>query len=118
MSEPQLALYRAHPDAHCQRGLHIVYELLAPLDAEEAIARLQRVYTEKLVVGAHQLGARRVRVALYQFRFEVRFGQRNGEVSYLHRMLASPEQRSSDRCAFESVIAELLGKHQGINAAE
>lgn len=98
----------ARPDERCQRGLLVRYFVTGAFDEERLACALQRAWSEALVEGSERWGARTVRRLVRQFRFEVRLGERDGEISLLHRTMASPAQRADHTLVFETCLrAEL-----------
>lgn len=92
----------------CLRGLHYVYT--APVAADRLIAQLRAAFPHHLVEGEERWGDRVVRRLIVQFRFEVQIGARAEEISFIHRVIASPEQRACDRARFESSLRAALAE--------
>ena len=102
--------FDVHPDPCCLRGLHFVY--VAPALAEPArlVARIREAYPRQLVEGCERWGDVVVQRLIVQFRFELRLGARPGEISFLHRVVASAEQRAHDRDQFEASLLAALAE--------
>lgn len=94
--------------ASCLRGLHYVYT--ARVAPDRLIAALRAAFPHHLVEGEERWGERVVRRLIVQFRFEVQIGARAGEVSFVHRVIATPEQRASDRARFESSLRAAMAE--------
>lgn len=100
--------FDARPDARCQRGLLVRYSVGGAFDEERLARALQSAWGESLIEGSERWGARSVHRLVRQFCFEVRIGEREGEISFLHRTLASAEQRADHTRVFEECLrAEL-----------
>lgn len=102
---PPIAVRRA---TTCLRGLHYVYT--APVAPERLIGALRAAFPHHLVEGEERWGDRVVRRLIIQFRFEVQIGGRAEEISFIHRVTASPEQRADDRARFESCLRAALAE--------
>jgi len=96
--------FEARPDERCQRGLAVSYFVARGYDEERLRAALQAAWNHSLIEASETWGKRTVRRLVRQFRFEVRLGVRDGEISFLHRALASPEQRAAQSGVFESCL--------------
>lgn len=107
---PDDAAFTVRTDARCLRGLHYVYT--APVAAAPLIAELRAAFPRQLVEDTETWGARVVHRLIVQFRFEVQIGTRAGEISFIHRVIASPEQRASDRACFESTLRAALARSE------
>lgn len=99
--------FTVRPDERCQRGLHLVYRVLDGMELEPAAfeSALARAYDDCLVTRSEVWGARTVRRLVLQFRFEVRLGARDGEVSFMFRATSPEESRRHDRAALEQALA-------------
>lgn len=102
--------FTVRPDERCQRGLHLLYRVRDGMAVEaDALEReLLRAYGGRLVTGSEAWGARTVRRLVLQFRFEVRLGTRDGEVSFLFRATSPEESRRDDRAALERALAACI----------
>jgi hypothetical protein len=109
-----VAAVDAHPTftvrraATCLRGLHYVYA--APVAPDRLVAQLRAAFPHHLVEGEERWGDRIVRRLIVQFRFEVQIGTRAEEISFIHRVIANPEQRACDRARFESSLRAALAE--------
>jgi len=101
------AAFAVHADPRCLRGLLWVYAVPG-LDAGRLIAATRDAYPDRLVEGCERWGEVTVQRLIVQFRFELQLGARPGEVSFVHRVLASAEQRAADRAWFEAVLTATL----------
>ena len=100
--------FEARPDRRCQRGLAVTYSVDRAFDEARLARALQEAWDHSLVEGCERFGPRVVRRLVRQFCFEVRIGDRDREISFLHRALASAEQRADQTVIFESCLrAEL-----------
>lgn len=90
------------------------YSVEQAFDEERLAQSLQAAWDHALVQGCERWGARVVRRLVRQFCFEVRLGERDGEISFLHRALASAEQRAEQTRVFEGCLrAELALARSG-----
>jgi hypothetical protein len=87
------------------RGLHWVYETDPPLEAEAVAAALESAFEGKLVRGEERWGERVVIRLILQFVVEFRVGEREGQVSLIHRVTSSP----ADRVRSEATLGRVLG---------
>ena len=97
-------LFVARPDQRCQRGLHVLYQLARPVDERALAQALQSEHAGKLVESEERWGHRIVRRLVLQFRFEVRLGARDSELSFFHRAAASPDARAIHVATFERIL--------------
>ena len=102
--------FEVHPDARCLRGLHFVYVAPGLVDHDRLVERIRAAYPRQLVEGTERWGAVTVQRLIVQFRFELRLGIRPGEISFIHRVLATPEQRATDRDRFEASLLATLAE--------
>lgn len=102
--------FEVRPDARCLRGLHFVYVAPTLISPARLIERVRQRYPHQLVEGYERWADVVVQRLIVQFRFELRLGQRPGEISFLHRALASPEQRAHDRAAFEASLLAAIAE--------
>jgi hypothetical protein len=100
--------FTMRPDDRCQRGLHLVYEVPAPLDLRRLEDALVRAFDDRLVRSEEAWGQRRVSRLVLQFRFEVRLGVRSHQISLLFRDVAPARERAADQARFEAVLAASL----------
>lgn len=104
-------MFQAELDHRCQRGLHwryVVDEAWRP--RADAFRDLRaRLLTDSTVVHLEQAwGDQPVHCFVKPFRYELRMWTRPGELSFLHRASASPEERTDDRARFEAILAQWL----------
>ena len=97
--------FSVRANERCQRGLHFVYELEGTPDLAQLEVDLCRAFGDRLVRSCESWGARSVLRLVLQFRFEVRMGDSDREVSFMHRSTANEEARAADRTRFEAVLA-------------
>ncbi|MCC6876449.1 MAG: hypothetical protein IT378_19250 [Sandaracinaceae bacterium] len=71
-------------------------------------AALETALGPGLVVAEEPWPGRTVTRLVLQFRFEVRIGERDGEIALMHRACASPAQRRDDRRRFEQALCSVL----------
>jgi hypothetical protein len=131
-SAPAASAFAVRPDGHCLRGLHFVYSVPAldgrdaadPPDSPDAVAargaaervtaglvdRLRHAHPHHLVEDVEHWAERLVRRLIVQFRFEIQLGVRPGEISFIHRVLATPAQRAHDRAEFEAALAAAIAE--------
>jgi len=102
--------FDVHPDPCCLRGLHFVYVAPALTELARLIDRIRDAYPHQLVEGCERWGDVVVQRLIVQFRFELRLGVRPGEISFLHRVVASPAQRALDREQFEASLLATLAE--------
>lgn len=105
--------FEARPDTRCQRGLLVRYSIAEAFDHERLAGALQSAWGGTLVEGCERWGARVVRRLVRQFCFEVRIGERDGEISLLHRALASSERRADQTGIFEACLRAELAAGRG-----
>lgn len=108
---PQLATpphFTVRADPRCLRGLHFLYRGEPSIHRESLAASLRGVFPGQLVEAEESWGERVVTRLVLQFRFEIRIGDRDQEVSFIHRATASPEQRTGDRARFEALLLGVL----------
>lgn len=101
-----MAVFSVRADRRCQRGLHFVYALEAPPDLARLEGALRAAFDDRLVGSVERWGARSISRLVLQFRFEVRLGTGDLELSFLHRATADAIARAADRKRFESVLTE------------
>lgn len=102
--------FTVRPDAGCQRGLHLVYEIPSATDTARLERELHATFGDRLVVAEERWGARVVRRIVLQFRFEVRLGTRDDRISFLFRSVSGPETRATDRAAFEAALRSAIAR--------
>lgn len=101
--------FKVWPDKRCLRGLHWVYALDRCIDFAELERALLDAFDQKLVCSEENWGSRKVLRVVLQFRFEVRLGTRDREISLLFRETAPPHARMADRRHFEEVLSAAAG---------
>lgn len=101
-----MPVFSVRADRRCQRGLHLVYALEEPPDLPRLEAALRTAFEGRLVGSVERWGHRSVSRLVLQFRFEVRLGTADLELSFLHRATADAAARASDRRRFEDVLTE------------
>jgi len=100
-----MAAFAVQVDKGCQRGLHLRYRLQEP-SPSDALAAAGQAFPE--AVGAVEaFGPRELRRLVVPFRFELRIGHAEGELSLLLRHSASPHQRHEDRQTIEALLSAL-----------
>lgn len=100
--------FTMRPDDRCQRGLHLIYEVTAPPDLRRLEDALVREFEDRLVRTEEAWGSRLVSRLVLQFRFEVRLGVRDHQISFLFRDVAPALSRAADQARFEAVLAASL----------
>lgn len=100
------AAFRAEIDRSCQRGMHVRYWLHHD-PPPQLIDAIQQRWSDA-VVARERLGARTITRVAVPFRFEIRVGHRDAEISLLLRFSSTEAQRAADRAAFEVLLAQLL----------
>jgi len=109
--------FQAELDQRCQRGLHWRYAFADPLFGQErgdgdaealaaaSAALHERIVQDPRIVHCHESwGTHRLHRFVLPFRFELRVWTRPGELSFIHRATAHPDQRAQDRAAFEGLL--------------
>jgi len=102
--------FEVRPDPRCLRGLHFVYVAPALTSPAHLIERVRQRYPDQLVEGVERWADTVIQRVIVQFRFELRLGTRPGEISFLHRAIASPAQRTHDRAAFEASLLAAIAE--------
>ncbi len=102
--------FSSRQHSRCQRGLHWVYTLPGGSDLEGLGALLQSRWP--LVASEERWGSRRVWRLVYQFRFEIRLGTRDDELSFIHRACTPEELRRTQRAQFEALLHDWI-THRG-----
>jgi hypothetical protein len=98
-----IAAFDVRPDPHCLRGLHLLYSV-PRLAAERLVHDIRTAFPHHLFETSERWGPVTVHRLVFQFRFEIQLGARRDEISFLHRVLASPGQRARDRAWFEATL--------------
>ena len=98
--------FSVRANRRCQRGLAFVYELTEAPDLARLEADLCRAFEDRLVRSEESWGTRSVRRLVLQFRFEIRLGESEREISLLYRSTANEAARTADRSRFEAVLTE------------
>ncbi|MBC7978452.1 MAG: hypothetical protein H7138_25995 [Myxococcales bacterium] len=98
-----IAGFEVWPDAHCLCGLRFLYTVSA-LATERLLAGVRAAFPHDLVESTEPWGPVHVHHLVVQFRFELQLGPRPDEISFTHRVLASPAQRARDRAWFEITL--------------
>jgi hypothetical protein len=99
-----LGAFTVRADPGCQRGLHLLYRVPSHTDLEQLQALLEQAHPGRLLVVDEPWGRRRVRRVVLQFRFEVRLGVRDDQISFFFRATSPAPARASDRTAFEAAL--------------
>jgi hypothetical protein len=97
------ATFHVRPDPRCLRGLHFVYDVPG-LAAARLVRGIRAAFPVDLLETTEPWGPVTVHRLVVQFRFEIQLGARRDEISFLHRVLASPAQRARDRAWFEATL--------------
>ncbi len=103
-----MELFEVAPDKRCQRGLTFRYYLKEPPDDEAMLEAFDERSSLPMITGQENWAGQMIHRRILQFRFEVRFGERAGEITFRHRATAQQEQRTSDRAWFEALLTEIL----------
>jgi hypothetical protein len=98
--------FTCRPASRCQRGLQWSYTFPAHAEQRELSTLLQRRWS--LVQGVERWGEREVTRLVLQFRFELQLNVADGELRWIHRQTATPEQRQADRAQFEEILGNWL----------
>jgi hypothetical protein len=98
--------FQVEVDKGCQRGLHLRYRTSQELRPDLSPGLQARF--DDTVSAVEALGARSVHRVVVPFRFEVRWGQRDSELSLLLRFSSPEEERRADRQRFEAFLSEYL----------
>ncbi len=98
--------FKVEVDNGCQRGLHLRYQTAKPLRPDLAPGLQARF--DETVSAIDALGPRRVHRVVVPFRFEVRWGQRDCQLSLLLRFSSPENERRADRQRFEAFLTEYL----------
>lgn len=105
---PMAPFFESFPDRRCLRGLHVVYRYVGVLNDEVLKNELHAATSGHLIEAAELWGERRVTRLVLQFRFEVRVGARDNELSLCHRSMAQPAQRLISVQIFERALEAAL----------
>ena len=95
--------YRCVPDPRCQRGLRFNYHFDAGLNAE-ALCRAIDALDVPWVANVERWGPRTIERRVWQFRVELRIGERVDQVGVLYRSCCPEETRAEVRDLLESVF--------------
>lgn len=90
----------------CLRGLHLVFSLDREFDLMSLVSRLLTKLGPTAIHDTEAWPGRVVHTLVVPFRLELRLGERDREVSLLHRHSSSPAQRASDRALLEQILSQ------------
>lgn len=90
------------------RGLHWLYQTTPTLDAEVLVEALNEAWDQNLIRGDEQWGALHVVRLIMQFQVEFRIGEREGQISLIHRVSSSDEVRELSHARLEAILSRLL----------
>lgn len=96
--------FEASVDARCMRGLHWRYTFPDGPPDQPALREALRGVFSGLIETDEHFGPRHMVRLVRQFQFEIRLGERNGEVALIHRVSANLEDRAKNREAFEALL--------------
>ena len=94
------------PHPKCLRGLHFLYKTDRDFDPNKLAAALEQ-RCGPCVRGDEQWGQRTVPRIIVMFQVEYRIGERDREVSLIHRMMASEAKRALSEQWLREALAEL-----------
>lgn len=101
-------LYRVEQDPTYHRGLRWWYHVEVHVQA--LVEQMECQFPGLRVQVEHFWGPQPVVRMVWPFRFEVRFGECAGRLTFRHRACALPERQVEDRAAFEgALITTILG---------
>jgi len=100
-----MAAYAVEVDQGCQRGLHLRYRLAHELPGRAVEAA--RSAFDGALYAEEPLGPRQLQRLVLPFRFELRAGHADGELSFLLRFSSPEAQRGEDRAAVERLLSLL-----------
>lgn len=83
-----------------------MYGLAATPDLDRLEGALRAAFDDRLVGSVERWGTRSISRLVLQFRFEIRLGTGELELSFLHRATADADARAADRTRFERVLTE------------
>jgi len=97
--------FQVEVDEGCQRGLHLRFHFADRVPDELCETVLARF--DDAFAGWEALGARTVRRVIVPFRFELRWGHADAELSLILRFSATPEERVLDQRSVEQLVTQL-----------
>lgn len=92
MSNSQQSFYKA-PNKRCLRGLQFDYTLAHPTNVDLLARNLRKRLGESTFQFEEQLGPQRVIRLVLKFVAEIRIGDRENQVTLIHRMSADTQRR-------------------------
>lgn len=96
------------PDPRCLRGLAFLYRTRAPFCPACFEERVHAQLPDQLLSAVEPMGEVPLHRMILQFRFELRFGMRPGELEVHHRVLADEATRERTYRVVEAALGEAL----------
>jgi hypothetical protein len=99
--------FERRPDPRCQRGLRFDYLLEAPIAQSRLCEAVEPFFDGRMVRATENWATREVVRMVLQFRFEIRVGERDQQVSVLYRRCCPPAERENLRSRLEAALTLL-----------
>lgn len=99
---------RWEPNRNCMRGLHLHFFTTPALDPSAVADELEVAFAHKLIRGEEQWGSQTMIRLILQFVVEFRLGEREGQISLIHRVTADTEARERSHETLRALLERLV----------
>ena len=96
------------PNRRCMRGLHWHYFTEPAVDSYAVANALEEAFEGQMIRGDEQWGSLTVIRLILQFVVEFRIGEREGQVSLIHRVTADEQTRERSQQYLQLVLERLV----------